>query len=379
MKIGALVKGGLLAILLLSLGACQQQREQPEKVDNNSSPASEPETRLVLNNATLEQSNNRGQPLWKIQVEKASYSPDRKMAQVSKIRGNLYQDGKVVLQVSADTGEIYRDGEQIFLKKNIIATDPRNGAVIRSEEVEWRPKEDVLMARQNLRGSNAKFNALAKEGKYYTRQERLELIGNIVATAKEPQLQLKTEHLNWNISQDKVIGDRPLTMVRFQDKTVTDRVAADRGEVNLRIASTTIQDRVEFRSVDPPVQIAADTVTWNYRNRLVLSNRPVRLYHYTEQVTITGNQAQVDLAKEVARLKGGVRGYGSRNQAKLYSREMTWYVSSQRVEAVGNVIYEQADPQFNVTGDRAVGRLQDNNVVVSGNSQDRVVTEIVPE
>ncbi len=96
-------------------------------------------------------------------------------------------------------------------------------------------------------------------------------------------------------------------------------------------------------------------------------------------MTITGNQAQVDLAKEVARLKGGVRGYSSRNQAKLYSREMTWYVSSQRVEAVGNVIYEQADPQFNVTGDRAVGRLQDNNVVVSGNSQDRVVTEIVPE
>lgn len=377
MKILAFAKGSLLVILLLGLGACQQQRQQ--EINNKPSPSPAQETRLVLNNATLEQPNNKGQLLWKIQVDKAIYSPDQKQAELNKIRGNLYQDGKIVLQVSADKGKIYKDGESIFLQEKIIATDPRNKAVLRGEEVEWRPKEDVLIVRKNLRGNNAKLDATAKEGKYYTRQQRLELIGNIIATSKEPKLQLKTEHLFWNIGQDKVIGDRPLTMVRYKDKTISDRVSANRAEVNLRISTAIVRDNVEYRSVEPPVQVAANAVNWNYRTRLLLSNQPVRLFQYKELVTITGNQAQVDLEKEVARLKGGVQGYSTRDRSKLYAREMTWYIPNQKVEAVGNVIYEQKKPQFNVTGQKAVGTLQNNNIVVSGNPQDRVVTEIVPE
>jgi LPS export ABC transporter protein LptC len=377
MKKWLVVKGSLLLLLLFSFCACQQQ-SKPQQ-ESKASPTTEPERRLVLNNATLEQTNTSGQPLWKIQVEKATYSPDRKMAEISKIRGDLYQDGQVVLQVSADAGELYQDGEKVFLRKNIIATDPRNKTVIRSEEVEWRPKEDVLIARQSLRGSHPKLEALAKEGKYYTRQQRLDLTGNIVATAKEPRLQLKTEQLIWNVQQEKVTSDRPLTMVRYQDEIVTDRLTANRTELNLKISTTTVRENVEYRSVKPPVQIAANVVTWNYKNRLVLSNQPVRLFHYEDLVTITGNQAQVDLVKEVARLRGGVRGTSDRNQAKLYSREMTWYIAPQRVEAVGNVIYEQTNPLINLTGEKAVGRLQDNSLVVSGNPQDRVVTEIVPE
>jgi LPS export ABC transporter protein LptC len=378
MKLKAYVKGGLLLILLFSLCACQNQQRQ-EETDSNPSPTSEPENRLVLNNATLEQPDDKGQPLWKIQVERANYSPDRKMAQISKIRGNLYQDGKVVLQVSADAGEIYQDGEKIFLRKNIIATDPRNKTVIRSDEVEWRPKEDLLTIRQNLRGSHPRLDATATEGKYYTRQERLELIGNIVATAKNPRLQLKTERLVWNIPQEKLTGDRPLTMVRYQDNTITDRLTAKRAEFNLKLSTTTARENVEYRSVEPAIQIAGNIVTWNYKTRLVLSSQPIRIFHYKEMVTLTGNQAQVDLTKEVARLKGGVQGSSTRNQTKLYAREMTWYIPAQRVEAIGNVIYEQLNPQISLTGEKAVGRLQDNSVVVSGNPQDRVVTEIVPE
>jgi LPS export ABC transporter protein LptC len=374
----AFAKGSLLVILSLSLVACQQQRQQ-ENSNNNPSPSPAQETRLVLNNATLEQPNNKGQLLWKIQVDKAIYSPDQKQAELNKIKGNLYQDGKIVLQVSADKGRIYKDGESIFLEEKIIATDPRNKATLRGEEVEWRPNEDALIVRKNLRGNNAKLDATAKEGKYYTRQQRLELIGNIIVTSKEPKLQLKTEHLFWNIGQDKVIGDRPLTMVRYKDKTVTDRVSANRAEVNLKISNVLVRDNVEYRSVEPPVQVSANVVNWNYRTRLLISNQPVRLFQYKELVTITGNQAQIDLEKEVALLKGGVQGYSDRDRSKLYAREMTWYIPNQKVEAVGNVIYEQNDPQLNVTGQRAVGTLQNNNVVVSGNPQDRVVTEIVPE
>jgi LPS export ABC transporter protein LptC len=379
MKLKALMRGSLLSLLLLGFWGCQPNAEIQQQTDSSPSPTSEPETRLVLNNATLEQPDEKGQTAWKIQVDRAVYSPDRKKAEIENIKGNLFQDGKVVLQVSAKKGEIDQDGLTIYLKENVIATDSRNGVVIRSEEVEWKPKQDILTIRKNLRGSHPRLNARAKEARYYTRQERLELIGDAIATTKEPQLQLKAERLNWKVDREQITSDRPLTMVRFAGNTITDRLSANRGEVNIKRTNVTVKDNIEFRSVDPSIQVAANVLSWNYKTRLILSNQPVRLYDYKALVEIRGNQGQIDLSKEVAQLKGGVRGYSSRNQATIYASEMVWYIPAQRVEATGDVNYTQVNPKLNLTGDKAVGKLQENNVVVSGNNKDRVLTEIVPE
>lgn len=373
-------RGKLFAFcLLLAFGvAACQPLGQPNA--NSRQSTGRRESRLTLTKATLEQANAKGEPLWKIQVETAVYSPDRQKAQLSQIKGNLFQDGQLVLQISADKGEIVRDGTDIFLKENIIATDPRNGTTIRSQEVEWRPQQNLLLVRQQLNGSHPKLVASAQEGKYNTQEQRLELVGNIVATSKQPRLQLKTEHLLWKVPQDKLVGDRPLTIVRYQGQTITDRLVTRRSEVDLKTNSVFIQDNIEFRSLEPPLQMATNAVRWNYKDRIVTSNQPIKLFHSRDRLTITGNQAVVDLTKKVAYLKGGVAGTSERNQAKLYANELTWHMPTQVVEAAGNVTYEQkAKPQASLKGERAIGRLQDNSVVVSGGSGGRVVTEIVPE
>jgi hypothetical protein len=44
------------------------------------------------------------------------------------------------------------------------------------------------------------------------------------------------------------------------------------------------------------------------------------------------------------------------------------------------VIYQQSkSPKFNLTGERAIGILQNNSVIVTSDKKDRVVTEIYPE
>jgi LPS export ABC transporter protein LptC len=373
------MRGSLLVLLSIVFWGCQPSKEIQEQTNSSPSPTSESETRLVLNNATLEQPDEKGQTAWKIQVDKAVYSPDRKKAEIENIKGNLFQDGKVVLQVSAKKGEIDQDGLAIYLKEDVIATDSRNGAVIRSEEVEWKPRQDLLTIRKNLRGSHPRLNARAKEAKYYTRQERLELIGDAIATTKDPQLQLKAERLNWNINREQITSDRPLTMVKFAGNTITDRLSANRGEVNLIRTNVTVKENIEYRSLEPSIQVAANVLSWNYKTRLVISNQPIRLYDYKALVEIRGNQGQVDFSKEIAQLKGGVRGYSKRNQATIYASEMVWYIPAQRVEAMGNVNYTQVKPKLNLTGDKAVGKLQENNVIVTGNNKDRVLTEIVPD
>jgi lipopolysaccharide assembly outer membrane protein LptD (OstA) len=54
---------------------------------------------------------------------------------------------------------------------------------------------------------------------------------------------------------------------------------------------------------------------------------------------------------------------------------MNWNVDTQTVVAEGQVNYRQVDPSINLNGSRAVGRLDDQTIVVDGG---RVVTEIVP-
>ncbi|XHU96099.1 MAG: LPS export ABC transporter periplasmic protein LptC [cyanobacterium endosymbiont of Rhopalodia gibba] len=365
-----------MLFLLSAITSCKGNNQSQSNSDNPQQEAANTESQLVLNNATLEQSNAKGEMLWKIQVDEAAYSPDRKKAQLTAVKGNIFQDGKIVLRIKADQGEIDRDGQEIYLKENIVAVDPRNNAVMQSDEVEWRPQESVLMVRKNLRGSNPQLTASAKEGKYYATKQKLEFIGNIIAISKKPRMQLKTEHLLWKIPEEKVIGDRLLNMVRFQDKIITDKLVANHAEINLNTKQVIVKDNIEFKSIKPPVQVATNEFIWKYEARQVTSSKPVKLIHYQQGVIITGNQAEVDMTNSIAYLRGGVQGNSTANAAKLYSNDLTWNVNTQIIEALGNVIYEQTDPDFNLTGEKAVGTIHDNKIIVSGNAQDRVVTEI---
>ncbi|MEB3310950.1 MAG: LPS export ABC transporter periplasmic protein LptC [Snowella sp.] len=378
------------SVSFLAIAGCQPSKPIAQPSPKNSPPL---ESHLTLNKATLEQTNAKGESLWKIQVENAVYTPDRKNAQLSKIKGNLFTDGKLVLKVSADKGEIQQDGELVILRENIIAIDPRNKAIIKSNEVEWRPKESLLLVRNNLKGSHPQLEVTAKEGKYETRQQRLDLSGNVVGFTKDtPQqkkppknpnkkLQLKAEHLFWLIPQQKVLNEKLMTVSRFQDQVITDQVITKKAELQLNNKLLHIQENVDFKSLKPPLQIAATALTWQYDKRLVSASQPIQIIDYEQQITLTGNQGWVDLNQNLASLTGGTKGISQGNQATLFANQLTWNITNQTLEALGNVIYEQTQsPKFNLTGDRAVGILQNNSVIVtSNNRQERVVTEIYPE
>lgn len=92
-------------------------------------------------------------------------------------------------------------------------------------------------------------------------------------------------------------------------------------------------------------------------------------------MTLRGNRGQVDLEKKIVVLTNGVEGIGSKNRSQIYATQLTWNIPTQEFNAEGNVIYQQAKPPLSLTGPRAVGKLQDQTIVVSGG---RVVTEIIP-
>ena len=372
--------GFALCLVILSfLSACNGESRTEKKIKKDTA-ATEIEGSLVFNNVTLDQADEKGRPLWKVKAKQATYSKDKKIARIEKPTGDLFQDGKIVLKVSANSGEVQlgETGNKVFLKGQITATDTRNGAVFRGDELEWRPKEDLLVVRNNLKGSHPQLQASAKEGRYFSRKEQVELFGQVAAISKDPDLQMKTEYLLWQIKDQQLSGNKRIQIERYKAKTVTDRVEADNSQVNLKTKIATLKQNVQLTSVDPPLLISSNSAVWNLNTQTVTSDQPVRIVHQKENVILTANQGVVDLQRKVANLTGGVQGVGSRNQAKLYANQMMWEIPTQKLQASGNVIYQQVNPPFNTTGPTAVGRLQDQSIVVTGSAGTRVVTEIIP-
>ena len=365
-------------LALTSLSACQSNTRTAKKIQQDTA-ATAIEGSLVFNNVTLDQADEQGRPIWRVKAQKATYTKDKKIARIEKPSGDLFQDGKLVLQVSAESGEIHEDGKQIFLKGQITATDIRNGAIFTGDELEWLPKQDLLIVRNNLKGRHPEqIEATAKEGRYFTRKQEAKFQGSVTALSKDPDLQMKTNHLTWQIKEQKLITDQRTQMEQYKNKVVTDRVEADQSEFNLKTKIAILKQNIQLTSVDPPVLISSNSAVWNLKTETVLSNQPVRIFDQKEKIVLTANQGLVDLEKKVAHLTSGVQGVGSRNKAELYANQLRWEIPTQKIQASGNVIYKQVNPPFNVTGATAVGKLQDQSVVVNSGSGSRVVTEIIP-
>ena len=364
----------IIMALLCGLVACAGQNHTVKKLARDTSSVQKFESNLTFNDITLEQANEQGQTVWKVKAKQATYSKDKKVAQIQGPAGELFQDGKVVYEISAQQGEIQQDGKQLFLKGQIVATDPRNGVVMRGNELEWRPKEDLLIVRNQLTGTHKQLQVVAQEARAFSRTSRIELQGQVVATATDSHLQMHTEHLIWQIREQKLIGDRLIQIDRYKGTVIADKAKANSSEVNLKTKIATLKQNAQLSLLDPPLQIDSNSMLWNVSTETVTADQPVRVLHRQQQVTLTANRGQMDLQKKIVSLTGNVYGVGQRRQS-LKSNQLTWYLPSQLVEAEGNVVYRQVEPPASFTGQKAVGKLQDQNIVVSGG---RVVTEIIP-
>ncbi len=359
--------------LIMGASGCSGQNSTKEaSPDPSSTPATQNE--LTFNDVTLEQADEQGRPVWKVQGKQANYSREKKVAQVQKPSGELFVDGKVVYKISAQQAQIEQNGKQLFLTGQIVATDTVNGVVLRGNELEWRPKEDLLIVRKQIRGNYQQVQAVAQEARVNSRSARVDLQGKVVAQASDPALQIRTTHLIWEVKKQTLIGDRPIEIDRYKGKVVSDRATANGANVNLKTKILTLQPKAQIVATEPPLQIDSNSLTWDLNAQVVTSNQPVKIVHRQQQVTTTANQGRMNLDNEIVHLTGNVYAKGQRQQS-LNSQKLTWYLPTQLVEAEGNVVYRQVEPPISFTGEKAVGKLQEQNITVSGG---RVVTKFIP-
>ena len=373
--LGRYLSLGTFIISIITIYGCQAS---PSNLQEPSSINVERlDTQLVLNDAILEQSNSSENTVWKIKADSIVYSEDQKTATLNRVLGNLLQDGKLIFQISANMGEVQDNGNLIFLKDKIVASDPRNESVVKTDEVEWRPQENLLLIKQKLKGIHPNLVLSAAEGRYFTDRESLEIKGDVIATSHQPGLQLKSEYLVWEIPQDKISSPSPIQIVGYdQSETITEKLVADYAQVNLASQTAMLNKNIELISLQPKLQIATKSLTWNYQERIGKTEQPIQILDHARQISLTGNGGEINLQQQIAKLNNGVRGINQQKPAKLYARQLTWKMDSEEIEAQGDVIYEQVEPEVRLTGEKAVGTLEDNNIVVTSNGKKQVTTVI---
>jgi LPS export ABC transporter protein LptC len=389
----------------LVLGGCGGGNKETS-TDN---PATE--NQLSIDNFSLEQSNAQGKLWWKMKAKKASYTIDRKVAQVKDLAGELYQDGQVIMKLSAKTADVIQDGEKVTLRGDVTTTETRNQLVVVSQELEWQPNQDLLTISKGVRATHPKAQMTGDRGTYVSRQQRLELFDKIIAVAPAENIRLQTSYLTWDIDTANISGDKPVRIDRFKEGKQIEQVNADSINYNIdkQVAKlggsnkvkfnsieqamkveansatweiksniVSLQDKIRFDGTKPLMRVTSNNATWNIKQQLITANNALEIFDQTEQATFTANSGSLDLAKNTAVLNGNARGSSTRNQAKIQAEKITWDITTQQITGKGQIRYQQTDPALKVNGDEALGKLQDQSVVVTGNGKDFVETLIIP-
>ncbi|MEL7037534.1 MAG: LPS export ABC transporter periplasmic protein LptC [Cyanobacteria bacterium J06592_8] len=374
------ILAGLTAIAIFGVSGCTP----PELEESNVTPPQpeleeEFDNSLTLDDVTLEQANEEGELLWRVQSKQASYSRDNRIAQVTKPVGELFQDGKLLYRVEADLGEVYQDSKRIVLRENVVATDVDRGLVLRGHFMEWIVDQEILVVRNGVTGEHEQVNIVASEIQAFNQEKRIEFWNQVVIDVKNPVVQLRTDHAVWEWEAEKLIADRRVEVDRYQDQTVTDRGVAGEAIIDLKTQVADLKKNVQIAMSEPPLQISSNQIQWYYEQQKIESPQPITILHRAEQVTVTANQGTGDLEAEQFDLNGNVVGIGQKRQAQLNTDQLMWSVPQQQFEAQGNVVYRQIDPPLSLMGDKAVGEFTGNTIVVTSDQDGgQVVTEFVP-
>jgi LPS export ABC transporter protein LptC len=393
----------LFLIGVIALSGCAKRNQNTGKAQDDQ------ENRLTIGDFSLEQSNNKGQLWWRLKAKQATYTIDKKIAKVSDLAGELYQDGQIVMRLTAKTADVEQDGERVILRGDVTASETRNQLVVSSQELEWQASKDLLSIRKNINASNPQARATAQRGEYISRQRRLEMFDQIVTIVPAENLRMTTNYLLWEVDSKTISSNQTILAERFRDNKLIEKLTAERVAYNLdrRVADfsgqirfsalaqsmqvtansgtwnvseelISLRDNIRFTGSEPPLQISANSARWNIAQQTIGASNALEIFYVKEQAKFRANQGNIDLKNNVATLSGNAQGTSTKNQANLRADNITWSIDSQQIVGRGGVRYQQNDPQLLLTGTEGVGKLQDQNVVVTGTKNQLVETEIIP-
>lgn len=150
---------GVLMLLML-FTACQPARE-PDPSPPAPSPAPSqgdasirlPDATYEIVKPTLEQQDEQGRTLWKLQAHalRAETRDSQAQGTLSQVRGWLYRNGKPVLEFTAPYARANTDTREVEAWGGVVAASKTNDARLTAGRILWQARRDRIRASESVR------------------------------------------------------------------------------------------------------------------------------------------------------------------------------------------------------------------------------------
>ena len=374
---------GLMGIFCLQLGACSWRAPQSPKASTRPVQGG-----VSFSDVVLAQTDVKGKLLWKFQAKGVTSGEGQQAAKAQSIKGQLYEAGKPVFDIEAEQGTVRQTTQQVSLKGKIQVTDRKRRVVFRGREAEWNPQSGQLVVRTGLMVTHPQLRLWANELKASKQGQVIQVKGSVVmetlasANSKNNQrFRLKANQAVWNVAQQKFQagtasgnGQQPTVQIE-QLNPVGEKAVALAGEANADLKGGVVTLRSPVRLTLGDVVLTSRELTWETLVGRISTRELLQLQDPRRQVTVLANSGSVEQGRNLVDLQGKVEVTGLKDRARLTSDKLLWNTKTERIEALGNVNYVQASPAFTLRGPRAVGKMEDQTLRISGGD---VVTEILP-
>ncbi|XKI46721.1 LPS export ABC transporter periplasmic protein LptC [Altericista sp. CCNU0014] len=343
---------------------------------------------MSFSDVALTQTDAKGKLLWKFQAKGVTSGEGQQVAAAQSIKGQLYEAGQPVFDIAAGRGTVRQTNRQVSLQGNIQVTDRRHGVVFRGNEAQWNPQAGLLIVRGGLRVVHPQLRLWANELRASKRGTTIQADGNVVLETRTPddredarRVRLKADRAVWNVEGQQfqagnVSGreQQPTVQIEQLNSTREKAVAlAGTARADLKRGVVVLDSPVRLTIGD--LTLTSRALTWDTSAERISTRELLQLQDPRRQITVIANSGSMDQARSSIDLQGKVEVTGLKDRARLTSDRLLWNTETERIEAVGSVNYVQESPAFSLRGPRAVGRIEEQTLRISGGD---VVTEIIP-
>ena len=148
---------GVLMLLLLCT-ACQPARETAQ-LPPEPAPTQEgttvnlPDATYEIVKPTIEQQDEQGHTLWKLQAQalRAETRDSQAQGTLTQVRGWLYRNGKPVLEFTAPYARANTETREVEAWGGVVATSKTNDARLTAGRIVWQARRDRIRASEGVR------------------------------------------------------------------------------------------------------------------------------------------------------------------------------------------------------------------------------------
>ena len=161
---GGTLRRGVISVvigvwmLLMLFTACQPAREPAPSPPEPAPPqdgttVNLPDATYEIVKPTLEQQDEQGRTLWKLQAQALRAETRESQAQgtLTQVRGWFYRDGKPVLEFTAPYARANSDTREVEAWGGVVAASKTNDARLVAGRILWQARKDRIRASEGVR------------------------------------------------------------------------------------------------------------------------------------------------------------------------------------------------------------------------------------